>query len=331
MKRIGFYFMSLICMLFYALFSVHVAIAAELFFEFKADDGLNYLSPSNAHPGGGYFSRLGGIVSNPDGTGCSDPNSYRNTVISNDVSAQGSTPGKLYALKTPYNGACPNESFSRDTTIITVPNLHEGYVRWYQKWTGDWNSASVQQKFTKFYVPGGLEIAHFSFAAGAKNWRAYLPNIDGHFDKDGITRATGQIWVYASKTGQGSVYSGANRSYDDYNNGIGGTDGEFYFVTNKWYSLEIHWKVNTDGATSDAILEAWVDGVKVFGAYNFKYYNSGSRPQVTTLEMQHVYYNRSGNNQPTYMDNIVVANQYIGPVGDVSAAPSAPANVRILP
>lgn len=294
------------------------------YFEWSADNGYKYLGQDNAYPGGGYFSWLGGSTTQPAGTtGCQDPLTVHNAILSNDTSAAGAVAGSKYALKTFYSGACPNESFQRDTTIISTPNLYEGYFRFYQKWTGDWNSSNVQQKYTKFYTTGGVPIVHFSFGPKAKNWRAYVPNLEGHFDKDGVTRYSGGIWVYASKAGAGTPYTGQNVSYDDYNNGIGGTDGEFYFNTNQWYAIEFHWKVNTDANTSDGVLEAWVDGEKVFGISNFKYFNSGSRPIVNTFELQHIYYNRSATNQPTYMNNIIISDHYNGPIASIKA----PANL----
>ena len=285
---------------------------ATIFFSWNGESGYQYMGQEQAHSGGGYFSRMGGVIGGAEGNGCQDPLTYHNTVVSSEPAAQGASIGSTKALKTPYSGSCPNESFSRDTTIITTPALTEGYISWDQKWSGDWNSADVQQKFTKFYSIGGVPIVHFSFAPLARNWYAFVPNIDGHFDKDGVRRATGSIWVYASASGQRSVYAGVTRSYDDYLNGLGNGDGEFTFIPEKWYHLEFHWKVNTDANTSDAVLEAWVDGVKVFGISNFKFFNSGIKPSVNTFELQHIYYNRSTISSPTYMDNIIISDQYIG-------------------
>lgn len=302
---------------------------AATYFEWNGESGYQYLGSLNKHPGGGYFSWLGGQVSKPEGTGCQDPQSTHNTILSGDTAAIGSILGSKNALKTPYNGACPNESFSRDNTTITTPPLYEGYMRYYQKWTGDWNSSSVQHKYTKFYGGyGTLPVVHFSFAPKAKNWRTFVPNLEKHFDKDGIARSTGSIWVNATPAAAGSAYAGVNRSYDDLLNGINGTDGEMNFETDRWYSIEYHWKVNSDAYASDGVLEAWVDGKKVFGIYDFKFFNTGTRPSVSVYELQHIYYNRSTTNQPTYIDNIIISDRYNGPVGSIKA-PAAPTGVTI--
>ncbi len=295
---------------------------ATVYFSWDGESGYQYMGVNNPHPGGGFFSQMGGNVTKPADTygasNCApaDTNNFHYSVISNDTAAQGSIPGSRHSLKTPYLGVCTNEAFQRDTTIIKTPILYEGYMRFYQKWTGDWNSATVQQKFTKFYTSTGLPIVHFSFAPKSKSWRAFVPNIDGHFDKDGVTRYGGQVWVNASSVAAGKPYTGQNVSYDDFSNGLGldGTDGELYFETNKWYALEFHWKINTDADTADAVLEAWVDGKKVFGISNFKFFNSGARPIIDTFELQHIYYNRTATDQPTYMDNFIISDNYIGPV-----------------
>jgi len=307
---------------------------ATTYFSYDAENGYQYMGSSNAHPGGGYFSLMGGGVDKPEGNGCSDPASFHNTILSTDADAQGSITTSNYSLKTPYNSTCPKESFTRDTTVIATPVLYEGYIRWDQKWTGDWNSSTVQQKFFKAYDGTSTGSAtppiQFSFGPKSKNWRALLSNIDGQFNKDAIARAS-QLWVYASSTGQGSVYSGVNRSYDDYFYGINGTDGEFNFETGRWYSLEFHWKINKDANTSDGVLEAWVDGIKVFGCSNLKFFNTGTRPFVKQFELQHVYYDRTAADQPAYIDNIIISDTYNGPLSIPIKPPSNLIKVTVTP
>lgn len=303
---------------------------AVVYFEFDGESDYQYMGLANAHPGGGYFSYMGGNVFRLDSLdSCAgDTANYHYTILSSDLAGQSATSGSQYSLKTPYLGSCPNESFTRDTTIVSVLDSSELYVRWYQKWTGDWMSGSVQQKFTKFYNPNTPNslAGHLSFASDSKVWRNFMPNLEGHFDKDGVTRYDGNIWINASDTG--GNYTGVNRSYDD-----DPDTSNFEFEPNYWYCLEIHFRINSDPAISDAIFEAWVDGVKVMGVYDFKYYNLPEAYfTVNTLEFQHVYYNRTATDQPTYMDNIVVADEYIGPVNNQAdtAAPATPSGLNVL-
>lgn len=295
---------------------------ATTYFSWNGENGYQYMGSENAYPGGGHFSRMGGNVSMPAGiygaSNCTpDTDNYHYSIISDDVAGQGSVPGSLHSLKTPYLGVCPNEAFQRDTTVITTPILYEGYIRWYQKWTGPWPGRTVQQKFTKFYdgtaTGSGDPTVEFTFEANRQQLTAFMRNTEGHFNKDGVTRSAGSLWVHASSVGAGTPYPGQNRSYDDYNNGINnGADADFLFGPDRWYAIEIHWKVNTDANTSDGVLEEWVDGVKVFGVSNYKYFNTGARPYINTFELQHVYYNRSTSDQSTYMDNIKISDTYIG-------------------
>lgn len=305
-----------------------------------ADDfegGYQHLGLANVHAGGGYFSYMGGPVTRPEGTGCSSVAEYHNTVISQDVASQGAVAGSYHALKTPYDRDCPGESSTRDITVITIPPSDELYIRWYQKWTGEWNSGSVQQKFTKFNFngDGGTNAMHFSFAPYSKVWRNFMPNVEGKFNKDGVTR-NDWVWVCETPEAAGSVYEGVNRSYDDINNGLGegATDRATEFETERWYCIELHFKINSDANTVDAVSEAWVDGNKTFEVNNFKFYPNSSRNEkfsVTNLELQHIYYDRTLSDQPTYMDNIVIADSYIGPVNTVSdvTAPSSPSGISI--
>ncbi|MDQ1284581.1 MAG: hypothetical protein QG620_929 [Patescibacteria group bacterium] len=303
---------------------------AAVIFDFDGENGYQYMGFQNAHLGGGYFSHMGGNVTKPESyNSCDgDTNNFHYTTVSNDSPSQDSVNGSNYALKTPYSGNCPNEGFLRDTTVINVPASSELYVRWYQKWTGNWMSGDVQQKFTKFYdphVPNSI-AGHLSFLSNSRRWRTFLPNFDGHFDKDGITRYAGWVWVNASDIGEN--YPGVNRSYDDDPN-----TSNFEFETDRWYCLEMHFRINSDPDVSDAIFEAWVDGAKVMGVYDFKYHNTPEAVfTVNALEFQHVYYNRSATDQPTYMDNIVVADEYVGPVdaGSDTLAPGSPGGLSVI-
>lgn len=313
-------------------------VHARILFSFDGENGYQNIGYQNANAEGAYIYWLGGNPARPEGNGNQDPSSFHNTVLSNEPVAQGSVNGSKYSLKTPYLGICPSESFTRDTTIIRLGHDRDDiYVRWYQKWTGDWNSATVQQKFTKFCSndydnDSDKMTAHFSFGPVARNWRNFNINLEGRFDMNGITHAR-QVWVYQTEAAAGSQYTNVNRAWDDINNGISdGEDGELYFQPGKWYCLEIHVKVNSSASVADAVCEAWIDGVKTFEIKNFKYYNDPAKKFGTGyLELQHIYYNRTPTDQATYMDNIVVADQYIGPIGATSpidvTIPSAPTGV----
>lgn len=295
---------------------------AEVFFEFNCENGYQYMGSDDPHPGGGYFSMMGGNVRGPEAAlpdPCSNrnTNTYHYTVVSNDIAAQGAVSGSKYALKTPYAGHCNDESFSRDTTIINYgQKLSELYIRWYQKFTGNWHNGSVQHKFVKFGVStlGGLR-----FGSKHNYWRTGFYN-NGHWPG-----ANSWIWVYEYLDNPSN-----KKVADDLDSGLG---RRFTFNVDTWYCIEMHVKGNTAGNT-DGIYEAWVDGIKVFGIYNHDFSKDGvSAVSTNKIELQHVYYNRATNDdQPTYMDNIIIADEYIGPVddGNDSTAPSPPTGLKII-
>lgn len=339
-KKLNHKYFIVILIFSLGLFSYSQFAMAVTYFEWDGESGYQYLGAGNAHSGGGYFSHLGGSVSGAEGilpNPCSsrDTNNYHYTVNTNETDAQSSIFGSQYSLKTPYTGYCNDESFTRDTTIIQLnENKDEYYIRWSQKWTGNWMNGNVQHKFTKFTEIGGsdeVSAGYFSFSPNGRNWRCRVPNLENRFDMNGISHAS-VVWVYASEDGAGSQYVGVNRAWDDINNNVNGEDGEFYFETDRWYDLEIHAKMNSNSQTADAELEAWVDGEQVFGVYNFKWYNQPEDEYgIGNFELQHIYYNRATNdNQPTYMDNIKISDSYIGPVSSSDTTPpSAPSGLSV--
>ncbi|NTW27423.1 MAG: hypothetical protein HGA36_03795 [Candidatus Moranbacteria bacterium] len=328
----------------------NLANAAEDLTNITNNDGTIYFAhdfeTGNIVPdqGTGSIILLGGNVNKPLGdysSSCTtDTNNFHYSYFSNAVAAQGSNGGSLQSLITPYLGNCPNEAFLRDTTVVSTPLLSEYYVRWYQKWTGSFE-ASVQQKFAKFYNSENLNektlTGHLTMrpnnSAGTTpgatmgRFENFMPNLENHFDKDGCTPASGNIWI--SPVPFAGCYAGQNRGYDDSLS----TTSDIDLELNRWYVIEIHSKLNTDPALSDAVYEIWIDGVLRFAAYNFKFKDGllFNTPGTNQFEFQHVYYNRSNQDQSTYMDNLVIADRYIGPVNSFDViAPSAPSGLLVM-
>ena len=84
---------------------------------------------------------------------------------------------------------------------------------------------------------------------------------------------------------------------------------------NRWYCVEQHVRLNRPG-DADGVLQAWIDGKLVFEKKNIRYrdtpelkiesvwmnvYHGGTRPAARDLSI--------------FIDNVVVARKYIGPVG----------------
>lgn len=329
-------------------FAAPFSSQAAVYFEWNSAEGYKYLGSSNSHAGGGYFNWMGGAVTKPEGTGCQDPNNFHNTFISTDSSAFNSDTGSSTALKTPYSGSCPNESFTRDTTIIRTPLLSEYYIRWNQKWTGSFQ-ASVQQKFAKFYnsadSTSSTLTAHLSMrpnnssglTPGATTglFENYTNNIDSHFTNQTCTNAA-VIWLAPApvignglnSNGTPNCYNGQAKGYDDSIL----TETPITLELDRWYTIEIHSKLNSSPSVSDGVYEVWIDGALRLAGYDFKFkdgvtYNT---PGTNNFEFQHVYYNRSAQDQSTYMDNIIISDHYNGPYSSLDVvAPASPSSMSV--
>lgn len=82
----------------------------------------------------------------------------------------------------------------------------------------------------------------------------------------------------------------------------------------RWYAIEQHIKLNTPG-TNDGLLEVWIDGVKIFKKNDLYFRDTPS------LKIEKVWFNFyfGGTERPKYdfdmyVDNIVIASKYIGPI-----------------
>jgi hypothetical protein len=85
-------------------------------------------------------------------------------------------------------------------------------------------------------------------------------------------------------------------------------------ANNRWYSIEQYLKINTPGR-NDGVLRVWVDGLLAFE-------QSGIRvrdiPELKIdqiwMDVYHGGTRRSGHPQHLYIDNVVIADRYIGPM-----------------
>ena len=87
-----------------------------------------------------------------------------------------------------------------------------------------------------------------------------------------------------------------------------------YLTSNRWYCIEQYLKMNTPGKT-DGILKAWVDGRLAFEKTDIRFRH------VTHLKIEQIWMNvyhggrkPSPHDQHLFIDNVVIAKKYIGPV-----------------
>jgi len=88
-----------------------------------------------------------------------------------------------------------------------------------------------------------------------------------------------------------------------------------FLEKNRWYSVEQYLRLNTPGRR-DGVLRAWVDGRRAFEKTDIRFRD------VDKLKIEQIWMNvyhggkrPSPYNQHLFIDNVVVATEYIGPMG----------------
>ncbi len=96
-----------------------------------------------------------------------------------------------------------------------------------------------------------------------------------------------------------------------------------YLEKNRWYSIEQHLVLNTPGS-NDGVLETWVDGRLAYRETDWRWRD------VSSLKIEQIWMNvyHGGTAVPDqdislYIDNIVIADSYIGPMRGAPCAPTS--------
>lgn len=180
----------------------------------------------------------------------------------------------------------------------------EAYFRYYLRFGESWNPTVDGGKMPGFsgtYGRGGWGMRK---SDGKNGWSAR----GAFFRQAGAQGAAGNL------RGLGSYLYHAN---------MGGTSGDTlgwslgpsgFLEKNRWYSVEQHVRLNTPGK-SDGVLRAWIDGQLVFERSNIRYRDTSD------LKVESVWFNiYHGGVQPApadmtlFIDNLVIARKYIGPM-----------------
>ncbi|MBL8445223.1 MAG: hypothetical protein JNK52_14330 [Zoogloeaceae bacterium] len=84
---------------------------------------------------------------------------------------------------------------------------------------------------------------------------------------------------------------------------------------NRWYSIEQHVKLNTPGA-ADGVLRAWIDGRLAYERTDLRYRSVPDlRIESVWMNVYHGGIAKAPADLTLYIDNLVVAHEYIGPAG----------------
>ena len=93
-----------------------------------------------------------------------------------------------------------------------------------------------------------------------------------------------------------------------------------YLVKNRWYAVEQYLKMNTPGKT-DGILRAWVDGRLAFEKADIRFRKAPHlRIEQIWMNVYHGGKKPSPRDQHLFIDNVVIARAYVGPMKGVSSS-----------
>jgi hypothetical protein len=94
-----------------------------------------------------------------------------------------------------------------------------------------------------------------------------------------------------------------------------------YLQNNRWYCIEQYARLNTPGA-NDGILRGWVDGQLAFEKTDIR------MRDVPKLRIQCIWINiyhggkwSAPSDDHLYIDNVVIARRYIGPMAPATSLP----------
>jgi hypothetical protein len=201
--------------------------------------------------------------------------------------------GKKAALNTYYK-----------FTDEELPEPEEIYFRYYLRLGNDWNQTRDVGKLPG--ISGTYRVAGWGgrTSDGTNGWsaRGYFPHSIPKDNPLGGLHPVGSYFYHADmQTKYGDPYV--------WNHSYGG-----FLENNRWYSIEQHLKLNTSGQ-KDGVFRAWVDGRLVFEKNDIRFRN------ISSLKIEQIWMNvYHGGTRPSpydqhmYIDNVVIANKYIGPM-----------------
>lgn len=181
----------------------------------------------------------------------------------------------------------------------------EGYFRYYLRIGEDWNPTD------------GGKMPGFSGTYGVAGWGGRPVDGTDGWSARGTYRTVvpdGNPLERHSAIGNYVYHADMPGSYGDVDLWLQGCGG--LLDKNRWYSVETYLKLNTPGE-NDGILRGWVDGRLVYERIDWRWRD------VNTLKIEQAwmnFYHGGTATPPTdlhlYIDNVVVATEYIGPMGE---------------
>jgi hypothetical protein len=179
----------------------------------------------------------------------------------------------------------------------------EAYFRYYVRLADDWNQTASGGKLPGFAGTYGRAGWGGRKANGTNGWSAR-----GAFEKSyetyNGTRVT-PVGNYVYHAGQPGYYGDV---------WIWNESGGGLLKNNRWYCIEQYVKLNDPGE-NNGVLRAWLDGRRVFNKEKLRFRDTAD------LKIEEVWFNvyhggatKSPRDQHLYIDNVIIAREYIGPM-----------------
>lgn len=180
----------------------------------------------------------------------------------------------------------------------------EVYFRYYLRLADDWNQTVQGGKMPGFSGTYGVAGWGGRKSNGRNGWSAR-----GHFSltipADNPLGGTTPIGTYCYHADMEGYYG---------SNWIWQNDYRGFLENNRWYAVEQYLKLNTPGK-KNGILRAWIDGRLAFEKTDIRFRH------VDSLKVEQLWMNvYHGGTQPSpydqhlFIDNVVIAKKYIGPM-----------------
>ena len=180
----------------------------------------------------------------------------------------------------------------------------EIYFRYYLRLADDWNQT----------LQGG-KLPGISGTYGIAGWGGRKSNGKNGWSARGLFKLTiprGNPLAGTTPIGTYCYHADMEGSYGT--NWVWQRDYRGFLENNRWYSIEQFLKINTPGK-KDGILRAWVDGRLAFEKTDIRF------RLVEKLKIEQVWMNvYHGGKKPSpydqhlFIDNVVIAKKYIGPM-----------------
>ncbi|MCP4782979.1 MAG: DNRLRE domain-containing protein [Fuerstiella sp.] len=189
----------------------------------------------------------------------------------------------------------------------------EIYFRYYLRLADDWNQT----------VQGG-KLPGISGTYGEAGWGGRRSNGTNGWSARGLFRRTvpaGNPLAGRTPIGFYCYHADMKGAYGT--NWVWSKDYRGYLETNRWYAIEQYCRLNTPHE-KNGVLRAWVDGYLAFEKTDVRFRLTDElRIEQVWMNFYHGGTIPSPHDQHVFIDNVVIAKSYIGPMQTPDAASKA--------